>query len=137
MSEIGWGQLKPASARAATMDAVLLFQRAKCGADLPPVRDQPADILSLEAGLRPSRSAHPGRALASSAQRAPAQLGTRVSRTGVVSASAVIRVGVRTSWWCWPRELPRLHLHGGTPDSGLLEAARVLHEPPKPALLPG
>jgi hypothetical protein len=24
-----------------------------------------------------------------------------------------------------------------TPDSGLLEAAQVLHEPPKPALLPG
>src|SRR6267378_6917560 len=124
MSEIGWGNLKLGSARTAAMDAVLCLQCAKCGADLPPLRDQPTDVLSLEAALRPSRSAHSGRALASAAQRAPAHLGTGIGRTRFVSAPAVSALGQgQAGGAARPRKVPRLHLHGGT-HSGLWEAAR-------------
>src|SRR5882762_5994089 len=106
------------------MDAVLLFQWAKCGADLPPLRDQPADILSLEAALRPPRRDDLGRALASAAQRAPTHLGTGIGRTRFVSAPAVSALGQgQAGGAARPREVPRLHLHGGT-HSGLWEAAR-------------
>src|SRR5882762_4130315 len=124
MSEIGWGELprgapagapreelKPGSARAAAMDAVLLFQWAKCGADLPPIRDQPTDVLSLEAALRPPRRDDLGRALASAAQRAPAHLGARVSRTRFVSAPAVSALGQgQAGGAARPREVQRLQL---------------------------
>src|SRR5712664_2866191 len=106
------------------MDAVLLLQWTKCGADLPPFRDQPTDILSREAALRPSRAEHAGRALASAAQRAPAHLGTGVSRTRFVSAQAVSALGQgQAGGAARPREVQRLNLHGGT-HPGLLEAAR-------------
>src|SRR5258705_1722191 len=65
-----------------------------------------------------------GRALASAAQRAPAHLGARVSRTRFVSAPAVSALGQgQAGGAARPREVPRLHLHGGT-HSGLWEAAR-------------
>src|SRR6266436_2753831 len=116
--------LEPGSARAAAMDVVLLLQWTKCGADLPPFRDQPTDILSLEAALRPPRRDDLGRALASAAPRAPAHLGTGVGRTRFVSAQAVSALGQGQAGCApRPREVQRLHLHGGT-HPGLLEAAR-------------
>src|SRR6266436_535843 len=129
MSEIGWGDL-PEARQLARLGKRLSraaqgrLQWTKCGADLPPFRDQPTDILSLEAALRPPRRDDLGRALASAAPRAPAHLGTGVGRTRFVSAQAVSALGQGQAGCApRPREVQRLHLHGGT-HPGLLEAAR-------------
>src|SRR6266404_2947059 len=106
------------------MDAVLLLPGPKCGADLPALRHQSADILSLEAALRPPRSAHAGGALASPAQRAPAHLDAGVGRARVVLAQAISALGQRQAGGAAPaREALRFDLHGGT-HPGPSEAAR-------------
>ncbi len=106
------------------MDAVLLLLWPKCGADLPSLRHQSADILSLEAALRPPRSEHAGRALASPAERAPAHLDAGAGRARVVPAQAISALGQRQAGGAAPaREAQRFDLHGGT-HPGPSEAAR-------------
>src|SRR5258708_9916527 len=97
------------------MDAVLLLLWPKCGADLPSLRHQSADILSLEAALRPPRSEHAGRALASPAERAPAHLDAAAGRARVVPSQAISALRQKQAGGAAPARAPqRVNLHEAT-----------------------
>src|SRR2546430_2514975 len=85
----------------------------------------------MDRGCATPRRYDLGRALASPAPRAPALLGTAVGRTRFVSAQAVSALGQgQAGCAARPREVPRLHLHGGT-HPGLLEASRGASRTPQ------
>src|SRR5260370_19008079 len=75
--------------------ATLLLPGPKMRRGPASLRHESADILSLEAALRPPRSEHVGRARASPAQRAPAHLDAGVGRARVVPAQAISALGQR------------------------------------------
>src|SRR6266849_4955229 len=117
-------KVKPGGAGTSSVDVVVLLQRSGCGTDLPAFRHQPADLLSLEAALRPPRAGHAGRAFASASPGTPADLGAGYGAACSRTPHAISALGQgQTGGAAAPREMHNFDIDGRT-HSRTLETAR-------------
>src|SRR5579885_1661761 len=108
------GGVEPGGTSPAGVDGLLSYP-PQCRANLPAVRHQSADLLSLVASVRAPGPEHPGRPLASPPSPTTTHVDRGTGRAGAGAAAAVSTLGQgQAGSATGPGGTPRVGFHGGT-----------------------